>query len=83
MYWCLTLFCHLFVSSIKYGYSLIKAMEKELSGKAQRAAVFTCGMKLKPLETIAELIDDACKGMGTDDNLLISTIIRYQHIMVS
>jgi len=65
----------------KYGYSLIKAMEKELSGKAKRAAVFACGMKIKPLETIAQLIDDACKGMGTDDNLLISGIIRYQHIM--
>jgi len=64
-----------------YGYTLIKAMEKELSGKAKQAAMFTCGMKLKPFNTIAQLFDDACRGLGTNDNLLICSLIRYQHIM--
>lgn len=65
----------------KYGYTIFKAMQKELGGKAEEAALFTCGLKLKPYETIAHLIKGACKGMGTKDLLLTTTIIRFQHIM--
>ena len=75
------LFCYLSFSS-KYGYTIFKAMQKELGGKAEEAALFTCGLKLKPYETIAHLIKGACKGMGTKDLLLTTTIIRFQHIMV-
>eukprot|EP00978_Attheya_sp_CCMP212_P006474 scaffold14838_cov45-Attheya_sp.AAC.2 len=65
----------------KYGYTLPKALEKELSGTVGNAACFEVGMKLKPYETIAELIKSACKGIGTDELLLTTTLIRYQHVM--
>lgn len=65
----------------KYGYTLVKAMEKELSGDAQKAAIFTVNMKLKPFEAIAKVIKSACAGIGTDELLLTCCIIRYQHTM--
>ena len=64
-----------------YGYTLPKAMEKELSGDAKNAAVFTLGFKLKPYETVAKLIKSACAGIGTDELLLTCCIIRFQSIM--
>ena len=39
------------------------------------------GMKLKPYETVAKLIKDACAGFGTNELLLTCCIIRYQPIM--
>jgi Annexin len=65
----------------KYGYTLLKAMEKELSGNVQDGTVHMLGMKLKPYETAAKLIKTACAGMGTDELLLTCCIIRYQHVM--
>lgn len=65
----------------KYGYTLMKVMEKEMSGDAGRAGVFLLGMKLKPYETVAKLIEKACKGFGTNEILLTTTLIRYQKIM--
>jgi len=65
----------------KYGYTLAKAMEKELSGDAQKAAIYTVNMKLKPYEAIAKVIKSACAGIGTDELLLTCCVIRYQHIM--
>jgi hypothetical protein len=38
-------------------------------------------MKLKPYETIAQLIKTACAGIGTDELLLTCCLIRYQHVM--
>jgi Annexin len=49
--------------SDKYGYSLMKALEKELSGNVRDATVHMIGMKIKPYETIAALIKKACAGM--------------------
>jgi len=65
----------------KFGYTLFKALEKELHGITQRAAKFTLGMKLKPYETVAKLIKDSCKGIGTDETQLTSCLLRYQIIM--
>jgi len=65
----------------KYGYTLWKAMEKELGGNAEKACLFTIGMKLKPFETIADLIKSACAGFGTDELLLTSCVVRYQYVM--
>ena len=49
----------------KYGYTLQKAMEKELGGfmesQLQQATVHLIGMKLKPYEAMAALIKAACK----------------------
>ena len=65
----------------KYGYSLTKMIEKEFKRKTEDATLFMIGMKLKPAETVAKLIDKACKGIGTNELLLTCTLIRYQPIM--
>ena len=65
----------------KYGYTLFKAFELELGGIAEKAALFTLGMKLKPYETVAKLIKSACAGWGTDESLLAACIVRYQNIL--
>ena len=67
----------------KYGYTLMKAMEKEMSGEVKNATLFMLGMKLKPYETLAKLIKDACAGFGTDELLLTCTIIRSQAVLPS
>jgi annexin A7/11 len=65
----------------KYGYTLMKAMEKELSGNVRDGCIHLVGMKIKPAETIATLIKAACKGIGTDEMFLTTCLIRYQGIM--
>lgn len=65
----------------KYGLTLLKALETEMGGATKEAALFMLKMKLKPYEAVAALIDDACKGFGTNELLLTCTLIRYQGIM--
>lgn len=65
----------------KYGKSLVDAVKKELGGDVEDAVVFTIDMKLNPYQTMAKLIDTASKDMGTDETLLIMTLIRYQAIL--
>lgn len=65
----------------KFGYSLEKAMEKELGGNVEKATLYMIGMKLNPYETIAKLIKSACAGFGTDEILLTACCIRYQYVM--
>jgi annexin A13 len=65
----------------KYGYTLPKAMEKELSGGVKDATLHLIGMKLKPYPTMAALIKSACAGIGTNELLLTCSIIRYQGVM--
>jgi hypothetical protein len=65
----------------KYGYTLIKAFEKEMSAVGGEAAMFTLGMKLKPFDTIATLIKKATRGIGTNELLLTTCLIRYQDLM--
>ena len=71
--------------SDKYGYTLLKAMEKELNGLGEKGVrqgtLYWIGMKLKPYETMAQLIKDACAGFGTDELLLTCCLIRFQHVM--
>jgi hypothetical protein len=64
-----------------YGVTLAKALENELGGNAKDAALFMIGMKVKPYEEVAKLIDRACKGFGTNKLLLIAILIRYQSVM--
>ena len=66
---------------LQYGYTLFKAMEKELSGNVKEGTLFMLGMKMKPYETISGLIKKACAGIGTDELLLTCCIIRYQMVM--
>ena len=65
----------------KYNVNLEKALEKELRGKTEKAAIFTLGMKLHPYETIAAHIKSTCAGIGTDEIGLSCAILRYQHVL--
>lgn len=65
----------------KHGYTLVKVLEKELSGHVEKAAMFMIGMKLKPYEEIAKLIKTSCAGIGTNELLLTTAIIRYQKLL--
>jgi annexin A7/11 len=65
----------------KYGLTLLKALETEMPGDTGEAALFMLKMKIKPYEAVAELIDDALRGVGTKELLLTCTLIRYQCIM--
>jgi annexin A7/11 len=65
----------------KHGFTLVKALETELGGDVKKASMYMLNMKVKPYETVANLIETACKGMGTNELLLTCCIIRYQSIM--
>jgi Annexin len=65
----------------KHGLTLLKALETEMGGATKDSALFMLKMKLKPYEAVAGLINDACKGLGTNELLLTCTLIRYQNIM--
>mmetsp|Transcript_5466 Transcript_5466/g.7167 ORF Transcript_5466/g.7167 Transcript_5466/m.7167 type:complete len:344 (-) Transcript_5466:83-1114(-) len=66
----------------KYGYTLWKAMEKEIGGLGEKnlrqATLFEVNMKLKPHKTMADLIYKTCKGFGTNEDLLTCCLIRFQ-----
>jgi len=51
----------------KYGLTIPKVLEKELSGTTEKAAVHLVMMKIKPFEAVAHLIKSACKGIGTNE----------------
>jgi len=65
----------------KYGVTLAKSLEKELSGFDLDAALFLMGMKINPYEQVAKVIDRACRGAGTRELLLSATLIRYHSIL--
>jgi annexin A7/11 len=65
----------------KYGHDLIEAIKNETSGVIEKATVFFIGMKIDPYKQIATMIHDAVKGIGTNELLLTTYIIRYQKIM--
>ena len=65
----------------KHGITLFKALETELGGCVRDASLFELGMKLKPYDTIAKLIDETCAGFGTNELLLTCCLIRYQSVM--
>jgi hypothetical protein len=65
----------------KHGYSLTKALEKELGGHVRDAATFMISMKLNPIKQISALINRACKGLGSNELLLSATLIRYYCIL--
>ncbi|GAX14795.1 hypothetical protein FisN_25Lh008 [Fistulifera solaris] len=65
----------------KHGYSLTKALEKELGGHVRDAATFMLGMKLNPIKQVSDLVNRACKGLGSNELLLTATLIRYSGIL--
>ncbi len=65
----------------KHNHNLERALEKELSGKGKKAAIYHLNMKLKPYETAAEHIKSCCAGLGTDELGLSCAILRFQFIL--
>ena len=65
----------------RHGFTLWKALELEVKTGVRSAAVFNVSMRLRPHITIAILINEACKGIGTDILLVTACIIRYQNIL--
>ena len=65
----------------KHNHNLERALEKELSGKGKKAAIFHLNMKLNPYQTAAQHIKSTCAGIGTDELGLSCAILRYQHIL--
>lgn len=64
-----------------HGNNMLKAAEKELGGTCEDAVVFALGMHLMPHDTVAQLIESACKGLGTDEDKLMMCIARFHQIM--
>jgi hypothetical protein len=65
----------------KHDVTLYHVLDDELGGHTRDATLFLVGMKIKPYQTIVKLIKTACKGVGTNETLLSSTIIRYQNVL--
>jgi Annexin len=70
----------------KYGYTLYKAMEKELGGMLESnvrdATLHMIGMKLaNPYEAMARVFKTATDGIGTNELLLTCSTIRYQPLL--
>lgn len=65
----------------KYNYTLIKAVEKEFGGDAEKALLFAVRQVLEPLELLAEYFEGTMKGFGTDEEGLSSAVVRY-HIVL-
>ena len=65
----------------KHDVTLYHVMETELGGDTRDATLFLLGMKLRPYETIAKLIQKSMKGVGTNELLLSCTLIRYHMVL--
>lgn len=69
----------------KYGFTLEKAMEKELGGLLENsvrdATLHLIAMKLKPYHAMAKVFKTASDGLGTDELLLTCCCIRYQGVL--
>lgn len=67
----------------KYGKTLEKALDSELGGDVEKATRFHIRMKLEPYHEASRLIDNSCRGFGTNELLLTCCLIRYQNWMSS
>ena len=62
----------------EYGYTIPKVMEKEFGGDSKFGACLLVNMKLHPYVAVANLIQEAVEGFGTNELLLTCILIRYQ-----
>jgi hypothetical protein len=67
----------------KHGYTVWKAIQKELSGTVEDATFYLWEFKMKPAEAAAAQIKKACAGFGTDEEALSCCIVRYHKILDS
>ncbi|KAJ0411949.1 hypothetical protein ATCC90586_009906 [Pythium insidiosum] len=61
----------------KYGHGLVKAIHGEFSGAAKDALDYFVRITLEPFNLLAEAIEGAMKGIGTDEQSLSAFIVRY------
>jgi hypothetical protein len=61
----------------KYKHGLVYAIESEFSGSSATALSFYVRLSLDPWNTLAEVIDNAMAGIGTDESALSAAIVRY------
>lgn len=65
----------------EYGNTLHKALENELTGIVQDVAMYLFGSKTNPKKEAAKLIQKACSGVGTNEDLLNVSLLRFGSIM--
>lgn len=61
-------------SADKHGITLVKMLAEELSGISKEAALFMIGMKIKPYEEIAKLIEKAVRAIIIQVQLFVCEI---------
>lgn len=61
----------------KYHRPLATVIDKEFSGHMQKALLFILKGSEDPAKHDAELVEEACKGMGTKDLMLIRRIVMF------
>jgi len=64
----------------KYKHGLIKAIDKEFSGKMKKLLQTIMAISINPSEYFATRIFNAIDGLGTKDTLLIRTIVTRSEI---
>ena len=67
----------------KYKHGLIKAIDKEFSGKMKKLLQTIMAISVSPSEYFATRIFNAIDGLGTKDTLLIRTIVTRNEIDIS
>ncbi|KAH9184063.1 hypothetical protein AeNC1_013962 [Aphanomyces euteiches] len=61
----------------KHNHGLVRAIEKEFGGDAERALKYHVNLQLNPIETIAEQLERTMAGIGTDEYGLSAALVRY------
>ena len=64
----------------KYNHGLLKAIDKEFSGDLKKLLKTMIHVSLNPAEYFATRVNDAIKGVGTKDTLLIRILVTRDEI---
>lgn len=65
----------------KYGNDLATAIKNEMGGELEKGALTLLELKLNTAEGAAKMIQQAVRGLGTNELMLTTLLIRYQGIM--
>ena len=64
----------------KYNHDLVKAIEKEFSGKLRKLLKAIVRYSVDPAEYYARIVNHAVKGLGSNNSLLIRTLVTRHEI---
>ena len=64
----------------KYNHDLVKTIEKEFSGKLRKLLKAIVRYSVDPAEYYARIVNHAVKGLGTNNSLLIRTLVTRHEI---